>query len=200
MVELNIDGSDVRVEDGGTILDAARAVGVKIPTLCHHEALAPYGACRVCLVEIEKKGWGGKTKLVAACTCTAENGLIVHTKSEKTMKARRVVIGLLLARAPEAEVLKSLAQEYGIAAESEDKTAVYLFEKSSKGRPTNCILCGLCVRICAEFVGMKSTSFSRRGTKREVTTPFGKVSDTCIGCGACAYLCPTQAIRIEAVE
>ena len=200
MMKLNIDGTDVEIEDGGTVLDAARAAGIDIPTLCYHQALAPYGSCRVCRVEIEKKEWGGKTKLVASCMHRAEDGLIVHTRSEKVTKARGVMIGLLLTRAPESEVLKNLAQEYRIVAESEDKTAAYLFNRATQGEPTNCILCGLCVRVCAELVGMEATNFARKGTTREVTTPFGRVSDTCIGCGACAYLCPTEAIRIEQVE
>ena len=140
MPKLTIDGQEIEVGHGSTLLEAARELGIAIPTLCYHQALAPYGSCRVCLVE---------SKLVTSCTYPAEDELIVHTESEKIDKARRVVVGLLLARAPEAEAVKDLAEEHGVTAGAADKLAAYLFDRASESTPTNCILCGLCVRVCA---------------------------------------------------
>ena len=200
MPELEIDGVAVQVEQGRMVLDAARKAGVEIPTLCYHEALAPYGACRLCLVEIERKERAGSARLVTSCTCLAEDGMVVRSRSERVRKARRVVVGLLLARCPDSEVMKRLAQEYGVVAGSDDVTAAYLADRASRAVPTNCFLCGLCVRVCEEIVGMSAQGFAGRGPDRRVTTPFDQVSDPCIGCGACAYLCPTRAISVEAAD
>ena len=200
MPKLDIDGTSVQVDKGSTVLDAARKAGVDIPTLCHHEALAPYGACRLCLVEVERKERAGSAKLVTACTCLADDGMVVRSRSERVRKARKIIVGFLLARCPDSELMQRLAQEYGIVAGSEDVTAAYLADRAAKSVPTNCILCGLCVRVCEEIVGMSAQGFAGRGPDRRVTTPFDQVSDPCIGCGACAYLCPTRTISVEAAD
>jgi NADH dehydrogenase/NADH:ubiquinone oxidoreductase subunit G len=194
MPKLTIDGQETRAGKDETVLDAARALGIKIPTLCHHAPIAPYGACRVCLVEVTARG---RTQLTASCTYPVTEGLVVVTDSERIRKARKIILGLMLARAPDAEKVKELAAEYGVSADSTDKTGKFLFERASKTEPTDCILCGLCVRVCNEFVGRKATNFSGRGTGRAVKTPFDRVSEPCIGCGACAYVCPTRAIEVE---
>jgi bidirectional [NiFe] hydrogenase diaphorase subunit len=194
MPKLTIDGKEVRSKKGTTVLDAARTLGIKIPTLCAHAGIMPYGACRVCLVEVTSRG---RTRLTASCTYPVEEGLVVATNSEGIRSARKVVLGLMLARAPRSDRIRELAEEYGVVAGTSDKTAAYLLERASKTEPTDCILCGLCVRVCNELVGRKATNFAGRGTARAVRTPFDKVSETCIGCGACAYVCPTRAIEVE---
>lgn len=194
MPKLTIDGNETVARSGTTVLEAARALGIKIPALCAHPALAPYGACRLCLVEVTK---AGRTKLTASCMYPVEDGLEVVTQSERITRARKVVIGLMLARAPESERILELAGEYGITADATDRIGAYLYGRASRCKPTDCILCGLCVRVCREIVGRSATSFVHRGGEKAVSTPFGETSDTCIGCGACAYLCPTEAIRVE---
>lgn len=196
MVRLSIDGKQIEAEEGTSILNAAQNAGIEIPALCSHKLLRPYGACRVCLVEIKRDGSEAR-KIVASCTHPVENNSIIYTNSERVIKTRKIVIGFLLARAPDSDIIKNLAQRYGVAEGSSDKIGLYLFKRASKSPPGKCILCGLCVRVCDEVVGMKAIGFTCRGKKRKVQTPFNKISETCIGCGACAYICPTKGIDIK---
>jgi len=182
-MKIIINDNELQVKEGKTILEAALEAGIKIPTLCYHKELAPYGACRLCVVEI---AGGARPSLQAACLYKVSEGLVIKTDSERVRRARKIVIELLLALSPDSDKLKTLAKEYGA-----ENTRL---KPKNKG---NCILCGLCARVCSEIVGMSAVNFSHRGIERKIRTPFDKINDSCIGCGACAYLCPTGAIKIE---
>jgi NADH dehydrogenase/NADH:ubiquinone oxidoreductase subunit G len=177
---LQIDGREVKAKEGMTILEAAQSMGIFIPTLCHHEKLEPYGACRICTVEIETRG---RTNLVAACLYPVEQNLVVRTRSKKVDKIRKTILELLLAHAPEAGVLQDLAQEYGA-----NKAR---FEKES----SFCILCGLCVRYCAEVKKKNAIGFVDRGTRREISFIPEIASKECWNCKECFPLCPTEALQ-----
>ena len=198
MVTVNINGTDYQFEEGMTVLEAARGVGIHIPSLCHNDYLKPYGGCRICLVEQV-----GRPKLMPSCTAEVFDGLEVVTESERITASRRFVLELLLARCPHSEKLQELAKEFGIAyddPESLDVVGRYLLARAPKREETNCILCGLCVRVCQEVTERSALSISRRGIDRKVTPPFKKYAETCIGCGACAYVCPTKTITVEEVS
>lgn len=185
MIKLNIDGREIKAEDGQTILQAARENCIDIPTLCHNEALEPYGACRLCIVEISK---GGRSRIVTSCLYPVEEGLEVKTNSPRIINNRRMILELLLARCSKNEVIKELASQMGI--EQSSFAPEYLEDK-------NCILCGLCVRACEQVVGVSAISLINRGVNRKVAPPFLEPATACIGCGSCYYVCPTGAIKME---
>ena len=184
MVKLSIDGKEITAEKGSTILEAARQYNIEIPTLCYHEAVKPFGACRLCVVEIKK---GKKSRIVTSCNYFVEDGLEVLTNTERVLRVRRLVIELLLARCPNVKIVRELAEKLGV----EDTT--FTLDNSF------CILCGLCVRVCDEVVGAKAISFANRGIYREVTSPFLEPAEDCIGCGSCVYVCPTGLVTMKDV-
>ena len=177
---LQIDGIEVKAKEGMTILEAAQSAGIFIPTLCHHEKLQPYGACRICTVEAEA---GGRTNLVAACVSPVQPNLVVRTRSEKVDKTRKILLEQFLAHAPDAPALQDLAQEYGA-----DKDR---FEKES----SFCILCGLCVRYCAEVKKKNAVGFVDRGARREISFIPEIASKECWKCKECFPLCPTSYLQ-----
>ena len=179
-ITLQIDGKEVKAEEGKTILEAAQSAGIFIPTLCHHEKLEPYGACRICTVEIEARG---RTNLVAACLYPIEQNLVVRTRSEGVDKTRKVLLELMLAHAPDAAELQDLAQEYGANKARFDKESSF------------CILCGLCVRYCAEVKKKNAIGFVDRGTRREIIFIPEIASKECWNCKECFPLCPTEALQ-----
>jgi heterodisulfide reductase subunit A len=185
LIKVTIDGQDTLVKRDTTILQAATDLGIEIPTLCHHPALEPYGACRLCTVEVIRDGW---SRLVTACNYPIRQEIEVLTASEQVVRGRKMIVELLWARCPEAENLQELAARYSI-----EKPRFALREGEL------CYLCGLCVRLCNEIVGASAISFVSRGVDREVGTPFYKVSEACIACGACEFICPTGAIKVSDV-
>ncbi len=180
MVRLTINDRIVEVPEGTTVLEAARMIGVDIPTLCYYEAIKPYGGCRLCLVEVTL---GGRTQLTASCTYPVAEGLKVVTDSEEVLAGRRLVIDLLWSRCPEVPILKEMAQQLGV------------MEPSFPKGESDCILCGKCTRVCAELQGVGAIGVVGRGVKREIMTPFGEFSEVCRTCGACAFVCPTGHIK-----
>ena len=187
MAALTIDGREVQAEEGTTILDVATANNIYIPSLCAHEGVEPYGACRLCVVEVTTKR--GRQRLVASCLYPVEDGLVVRTNSERIANNRKVLMELLLARCPDSEAIQDFAKQLGVT-----ETPFKLEEDNKK-----CILCALCVRAREENVGVSAISLVNRGVNRQMATPFYVHSDTCIGCDSCAYICPTGAITVEDV-
>jgi len=147
-VALIINDKEVKAKEGTTILEAAQSVGIDIPTLCHHEKLTPYGACRLCTVEIVK---GQRSRLVTSCVYTVEDGLIVKTESEPVIKIRKMLLELMWARSPGVQPLRDYGMRYGISGvEAIRDYGVTTTKTKFEIEPTFCILCGLCVRYCAE--------------------------------------------------
>jgi NADH dehydrogenase/NADH:ubiquinone oxidoreductase subunit G len=176
-VVLQIDGKEVKATEAMTVLQAARQTGISIPTLCHHEKLEPYGACRMCMVEVEVRG---RKNYVVSCLYPVARDLVVRTRSERVDKIRRVILEELLAHAPHSPELVSLAQEYGA---DRDR-----FEKES----SFCILCGLCVRYCAEIKQKNAVGFIERGGRRQINFIPEIASKECWDCQECFPLCPTS--------
>ena len=185
MITFTLNGLEVQVEEGTTLLEAARFYGFPTPTLCYNDGLRPYGACRLCVVEI---GEGPRARLVSSCTYPAEERLIVRTASERVLKARRMVIELLLASCPQSKVIQDLASAHEVR------------QQRFKQEYEDCILCGLCVRMCEQQMMAKAIGFRGRGEKRSIGTPFDIKSEECRLCGGCIYICPACQLRCTFTE
>src|SRR5574342_419151 len=186
MIHLTIDDKTIEVHEERTILEACREHGIHIPTLCYHPALEPYGACRLCMVEISQDG--RKPRLVASCVYPCEEGAVVKTDTPTVQRSRRVTAELLLAGSSRSPEILALAEELGV------KEVRYRLPEENA-----CVLCGLCVRACNEIVGVSALSVIRRGIAKKVATPFQVTSSRCIGCGTCVLICPTGAFHFESV-
>jgi len=177
MVELFINDMHIEIKKGLTLLQAAEAAGIHIPTLCYHEKVKPHGACRLCIVEIEKKG---KRRIVASCAYPAEEGLKVFTESPRVEEIRKHLVELYMALFPYHTEIKNLSKKYGL--------------KDTRFKKENnyCILCGLCVRYCAEVKGENAIGFVGRGINKKVTfIPDSAYFKKCVDCMECMDICPT---------
>ena len=183
MVNLIINGKKIKATAGSTVLEAAQKEGIYIPTLCHHNALDPEGTCRLCIAE-----FSGSIRDSVRISCIQEvkEGLIVETETKRINKSRRLILELFLGRAPEATAVINLAAKYGVTK-----------SRFMTGESNDCILCGRCVRVCRDKIGVHALCFINRGPARKITTDFERLSEYCIGCGACAHVCPTGAIKVE---
>jgi bidirectional [NiFe] hydrogenase diaphorase subunit len=182
MIPFSIDGQPVEGKEGDYILDVALDAGFEIPHLCHHESVKPYGACRLCLVEVVRRG---RSKMTTSCTYPVMEGIEVLTQSEKVLRARKMMIELIWAMCPGDRLIEKMAKEMGV-------------EKARfKQEDKDCILCGLCGRVCEEVVGANAINFAFRGDKREMIPPFQDEAKNCIACGACVVACPVDVIRMK---
>ncbi len=199
---VTVDGKKVEVPLGSTILEAANAAGSRVPVLCHDNKLHPFGACRICLVEVE----GTPRKFTPSCTTPATDNMVVKTTSPALIEARRMVLELLLIKHPlDCPVcdkageckLQDLVHEYGLGPSRFDADKNYLppdYESAIIERNiSRCILCGKCVRICDEQNGVGEWAFTRRGTKARISTDFDRPLD-CEFCGECVEICPVGAL------
>ncbi|HVO75402.1 MAG TPA: NADH-dependent [FeFe] hydrogenase, group A6 [Ignavibacteriaceae bacterium] len=205
MIQLTINNIKVNAEEGMTILDAARSIGISIPTLCHLKDLAPSGACRICSVEVE--GFRG---LVPSCAFPVSEGMVVWVNSPRVRRARKTIVELLVENHPQDCLvcvrnknceLQDLSETYGIREHryvGETKShAIDISSPSMERDPAKCILCGRCVRVCHEVQKIGAIDFTKRGFDSIVATPYNvglNVSD-CILCGQCITVCPTAALR-----
>ena len=194
-VTVTINGTEYLAQEGEILLDVAIRNKIEIPHLCYEASLSPYGACRLCMVEVQEKGKNGtkgKPVMTTSCTIRAKEGLEIVTDTPEILRHRKMLLELYLAEAPKSEVIKSLAATQGV-------TKTRFFRKVEATDPLNnkCVLCGLCVRICNEIMGGGVISFVNRGPYTVVATPFFEENPICLGCGACAQVCPTHAIVIE---
>jgi len=184
MIKFKVDGLDVEGEKGTPLLDTLLREGFDIPTLCHHEAVTAYGACRLCLVEVTRRG---RKRIATSCNYPIMDGIEVVTENEKIRKLRKTIMELHLACTPNSEPLKRFAEAMGVTG-----TRFKIVDPQN-----DCILCGLCERVCSEIVNVHAISFNKRGGEKRLSPPYMEASDDCISCGACAYVCPVECIKFE---
>ncbi|MBI5528925.1 MAG: (2Fe-2S)-binding protein [Deltaproteobacteria bacterium] len=182
-VNLSVDGKKIQADKGAFLLDVCRDNHIPVPSLCHNEALGSDGRCRLCVVEVRR---GNRTRMVTSCLFPAAEGVEAITQSANIALVRKTVLELLWARCPESDEIARLARSHGVS-------DVRYQKDNDKGK---CILCNLCIRTCESVVGVSALGLSGKGPVKKVTTPFDEPSETCIGCGACAFVCPTGHIQM----
>lgn len=181
-VKFIVDGRELEGEEGSYLLPVLLKNGFNIPHLCCHEGVKPYGVCRLCIVELDRGDW---QKVVTSCNYPIKAGMKIVTNSDRLVRERRMLAELMLARSSKTPEVIELARSLGV-------TETRFEPKEDNG----CVMCGHCVRACEEVVGVSAICFSQRGPKREVVSPFLDSSKDCIGCGSCAYICPTNYIEM----
>ncbi len=182
MINFKIDGQEVQAKEGWTVLETARHYGIHIPTLCYHETVSASGACRLCVVEAKE---GERTSIVVSCVYPAKQNIEISTDTERIRNVRRWILEMLLAECPGSKEIAKLAEKHGV------KNTRFKIEEPEQ----QCILCGLCVRVCEEVVGVRAISFGSRGVSKHIATPYMVPNKACIACGSCLTVCPTGAMQ-----
>lgn len=182
MITFTINDMEVKARPGWTVLETAREYGVDIPTLCYHEAVNPSGACRLCMVELKEGDW---SKLVASCIYPVAEGLCVRTETPRVHNVRRWIFEMLLATCPASAEIREMAKKHGVTE-----------TRFPAGNPEEaCTVCGLCMRVCEEVVGLSAITVMDRGVHKKVGAPFVRPTEICVACGSCVTVCPTGAMR-----
>lgn len=201
---ININNKDCKATQGETILDVLNRNGIKVPTLCHIKNSMPTGACRMCVVEDVKTG-----KLITSCSFPANAGMQIKTHSQRVVESRKTIIELLLSNHPDDCLycvrnknceLQDLSEEHHIRERKirgrKNKEKLDLSSASIVRDPEKCILCGRCVTMCEDVMGVACIDFINRGNKSIIGTSFnqGLNTSSCINCGQCIMVCPTGAL------
>jgi len=202
--QIEINNNSVDAQKGETILDVLNRNGIKVPTLCHMKNFTPTGSCRMCVVELSETG-----KLVTSCSYPVVDGMKIKTHSPKVIEARKTIVELLLSDHPDDCFycvrngnceLQKLSEELHIKERNirgpKSKLPLDLSSASIQRDPEKCILCGRCIRVCEEIMGVSAIDFANRGSKSTVSTSFHKGLNTssCVNCGQCIMVCPTGAL------
>lgn len=204
-VNIKIDGAPIVAEEDTTVLDAARAHNVFVPTLCHYQGLTPVGACRMCIIEVK-----GVPRLLPACVTKVSEGMDVTSASPKVQKYRKMILELLLAERNHVCAvcvanghceLQGLSQQLGVnSTRYPYRYPAYDVDASHERfihDPNRCILCTRCVRACEEVEGARTWAVKGRGINSDITSdldiPWGD-STTCTSCGKCVHSCPVGAL------
>jgi NADH dehydrogenase/NADH:ubiquinone oxidoreductase subunit G len=193
-VKIKIDGTEYKVNEGENILTFCKSIGIDIPALCYSEALKPYGACRLCIVNVIS-GNNTRPGINTSCTLTASEGMEIETETEEITNHRKILFQFYLAQAPNSETIRKLAAKYDVM-----ETPFTKKERKEDNLGSKCVLCGLCVRVCNDIIQQGVINYTGRGYYAKINTAFALPSDNCLGCKACAEVCPTGAINFEDID